>query len=189
MTIHSVPRTVHELASSPVPPPQRDELQNFDLAAQALLRAFVVEQIEKTRTYTRKLGFAHLDYGRLFIRDKWTLFAIARELGCTVEDLLEPPQPAPESRVAWSEIAEASESLMAIARGLPPMMREVTLLRATGLGWRKIGKALPGRASFSLAQDYADGIALVWRRGERECRLLALNDHPKFIVVKTRSMC
>jgi len=160
-----------------------------EITAKALLRAFIVEQIERRRRPSGKLGFAQLDYGRLFVRDRWTLFAIARELGCTIEELIEPPVPASESRVVWGDLVEASDVVMGAARSLREPIRQVTLLRAAGLGWRKIQRALPGRASFSLAEDYVLGIERVAILAGRECRLLAFSEHPKFFVVKSTSTC
>lgn len=166
-----------------------DLLRQNAITAQALLRAFIVETMERKRRVSSKLGFAQLDYGRLFIRDQWTLFAIARELGCTVEDLLEPPQPVSESRVVWSEIVTASESLMSAARSLRDPIKQVVLLHASGMSMRKIGRALPGRAPFSIAEDLAEGVRKIWILASHECRYIAFADHPKFIVVKSRSIC
>lgn len=174
-------------AASAVSPDSTHETN--EITARALLRAFVVETIERKRRHTAKLGFAQLDYGRLFIRDKWTLFAIAREIGCSVEDLLEPPRPANDSQVTWTQIVDASESLMSAARSLREPIKRVVLLRACGMGWRNIGKALPGRTLFSLADDYEEGIRKIWILASHECRLIAFADHPKFIVVKPKSIC
>jgi hypothetical protein len=167
---------------SPVPQTRderRDDELTSSMTADALLRSFIVEQIERKTRPSAKLGFAQLDYGRLFVRDRWTLFAIAREIGCSVEDLLEPPQPSPESRVAWRDIVDASEKIMGAARSLPDQLKLVTLLRAGGLGWRKIGKALPGRALFSLADDYERGIRRIWVLAQREVRMMSGVDHPR----------
>jgi hypothetical protein len=182
--MQNVARRVPNIATQSVSPDSTNETN--EITARALLRAFVVESMERKRRATSKLGFAQLDYGRLFVRDRWTLFAIARELGCSVEDLLEPPQPANDHRIVWGDIVSASESLMSAARSLRDPIRQVVLLRACGLGWRKIGIALPGRTPFSLADDYEEGIRKIWILASHECRTLAFSDHPKFGVVKRR---
>lgn len=170
-----------EYVSSP-PPDSTNE--THEITARGLLRAFIVESLERKRRHTAKLGFAQLDYGRLFVRDRWTLFAIARELGCSVEELMEPPQQSQESRVVWSQIIDASESLMSAARSLREPIRQIILLRASGMGLRKIGIALPGRAPFSLAEDFEEGIRKIWILVSHECRLLAFSDHPKFMIIR-----
>jgi hypothetical protein len=152
----------------------------------ALLRAFVVETMERKRRASSKLGFAQLDYGRLFIRDQWTLFAIARELGCTVEELIAPIEPQRESRVAWSEIVDASESLMASVRSLRDPIKQVILLKASGMSMRKIAVALPGRASFSLAEDLEEGARKTWILASHEVRFLAHVEHPKFAITRLK---
>jgi hypothetical protein len=158
----------------------RDELDLLRATGVALRLAVRVEQIERRRTDSRRLGFAQVDYGRLFVRDEWTLFSIARELGCTIADLLPPKETdRGESRATWSSLVEASERLLSVARGLPEPIRSIVLLSAVGLGLRRIAARLPGRALFSLAEDLARGVARVALLCERDVRLLSSSEHPR----------
>lgn len=158
----------------------RDELDLLRAASVALRLAVRVEQIERRRTDSRRLGFSQVEYGRLFVRDEWTLFSIARELGCAIADLL-PPRDSDrgESRATWSSLVEASERVLAFARSLPEPIRSIVLLSAVGLGVRTISARLPGRAHFSVIEDLARGSALVARRCERDVRTLASSEHPR----------
>lgn len=148
----------------------------------ALRRAHLVEQIERGRRASGKLGFAHVDYGRLFQRDHWTMFAIARELGCSVEDLLPPPEPTRESRVAWSDLVVASELVLGEVRTANPSVRDVLALAARGMGMRQMLRLLPGRLSFSIAQDLAEGLAAIVARQSQSVLLLARSDHQTFLL-------
>lgn len=110
------------------------------------------------------------------------MFAIARELGCSVEDLLPPPEPTRESRVAWSDLVVASELVLGEVRTANPSVRDVLALAARGMGMRQMLRLLPGRLSFSIAQDLAEGLAAIVARQSQSVLLLARSDHQTFLL-------
>ncbi len=158
-------------------------------ASVALRRAHRVVQTERRRGSSGRLGFSQIDYGRLFHRDQWTMFAIARELGCSVDDLLPPTEPTGESRVAWSDLVAASEAIFAVVQTMPDQRRSAIVLYSAGLGPRQILKRLPGRLAFSVAEDVAEGIGQIASRAESHVWTLARSDHKNFIVVKRPARC
>ena len=129
----------------------------FESAEIAVKRSFQLEKKESRRKTPAGLGFAQVNYGNLFVRDKWTLFAIARELDCTIEDILEPKDSA---RVGprWNELISASERILDTVRSLPAHARHLVMARGIGHSWRRIQRDNPGRIFFSLRDDYQQGI-------------------------------
>lgn len=144
--------------------------------------ALIIEGKESRRKSPRGLGFASVNYGNLFVRDKWTLFAIARELDCSVEDILSPPEKREGPR--WSELIQASEDILGEVRTLPGPTKTLVLKRGEGLSWRKIQQEFPGRMMFSLREDHERGIQLVIRRARDHLNFLASFDN--FFVVRGR---
>lgn len=122
----------------------------------ALRLAVAVIQIEQARRPSARLGYTQINYGRLFIRDRWTLFSIARELGCTVADIVAPPDEQSRTSDAprWNELVDAAESILAIVNARPAHVRQILVYRAGGLRWRQIEALLPGRVMFSIQEDY-----------------------------------
>ena len=166
-----------ELQSSPTP----DDLNRTSIA---IRRSFIVEKIERSRRSSKRLGFAHVDYGRLFIRDRNTLFAIARELNCTIEELLSPVEPTRESRIVWSDIVGASESILASVRALLEPIRSIVVDHGLGLNWRTIRRKYPDRMAWSLHDDHEAGMVQILQNRSSEVHLIATSDHQKFFVVK-----
>lgn len=145
------------------------------MTSDALVRALLIEQNESRRTASARLGFTQLNYGRLFIRDYWTLFAIAVELGCTIEELASPPerQITNGSSVRFADLESAATRILDEVRQLPAPQREVLLLRASGLSLRQITTSLKGRSYHGIAEDLADGVVTIFRRCESEVKILA----------------
>ena len=56
--------------------------------------------------------------------------------------------------------------LLEETRRLPEPVREPVVMRACGLRWREIMRALPERASFSVTDDYELGLRMVWGRAQ-----------------------
>jgi len=144
--------------------------------------AFLLERREGKRKIPPGLGFAQINYGRLFVRDKWTLFAIARELDCTIEDILD----TPETRTGpkWSELITASEHIMETVRALPGPLKTFVMMRAEGISWRRIQQDFRGRTTFSMKDDHALGLTHVMRRSYDHLNFLASFD--KNFVVRGR---
>jgi hypothetical protein len=151
----------------------------------ALELAVIIMEAERRRRPSAALGFAQINYGRLFIRDYWTLFAIALELECTVADLLPSPEPA-EQRSLRADMTESAESILVEIRRLPSPLSAVVLLRAARVSWRKIYGKMQGRAQFSIRDDWAIGLKIISERCASECRFLCDNDRGRGLARETR---
>lgn len=147
----------------------------------AVRRSFLLERKESRRKTPPGLGFSQVNYGNLFRRDKWTLFAIARELDCTIEELI-CPDDGKTSGPKWSELIQASEDILEIVRALPFSLRHLVLLRAEGKTWRKIQRDNPGRLMFSMREDFDRGMDIVLRRAPDQVIFLASAEN--FFVVR-----
>lgn len=143
-------------------------------------RAVIIEKREGRRKIPAGLGFAQINYGRLFIRDYWTLFALARENDCKIEDFL--PKDSAHSGPRWSELITASETILEVVRALPDSRRILLLQRGSGLSWRKIQQRHPERVMFSMKEDYREGLLLVAKTSADSLNFLASFDN--FFVVK-----
>ncbi len=144
--------------------------------------AFIIERRESHKKAPTSLGFAQINYGRLFVRDRWTLFAIARELDCTIDDLLSPPETREGPR--WSELISASEAVLETVRTLPGHLRTLVLRRGEGFSWRRIQQEFPGRTTFSMKDDHGSGLDIVSSLCHYHLNFLASFD--KNIVVRAR---
>jgi hypothetical protein len=147
----------------------------------ALRTAVLVINTESLRSPAgdAQLGFSAVNYGNLFIRDRWTLFAIARELNCSVDELISPPE-VRRSGPRWSELTRASEELLAEVQKLPQDMRLVLILRACGARWKQITAKLPGRVFFSIVDDADHGLAqLVLTCPSQVAMLASYDDSPQ----------
>lgn len=145
-------------------------------------RAFIIEGRESKKKAPPNLGFAQINYGRLFVRDYWTLFAIARELECSVSDLVSGTNEQ-RSGPRWSELIQSSEEILETVRTLPHPSRQVVILRGSGLSWRKISAAHPDRDVRSMKDDHRDGIGTLLRFVHDHLNFLASAE--KFFVVKS----
>jgi hypothetical protein len=135
----------------------------------ALRLAVAVIQIEQARRPSARLGYTQINYGRLFIRDRWTLFSIARELGCQVSEILSAPDDKRSSGDAprWSELVSAAESILSVVNARPAHVRMILVHRAGGKSWRQIEALLPGRVMFSIQEDY-EAATLLFAREDVE---------------------
>ncbi len=149
----------------------------------AVRRSFLLERKESRRKAPPGLGFSQVNYGNLFHRDKWTLFSIAVELGCSVEDLLS-PEDKKTLGPRWSELVQASEDILSAVRTLPLSLRHLVLLRAQGDSWRKIQRKNSGRIMFSMREDFDRAMDIILRRAPDQVIFLASCDN--FFVVRPR---
>ena len=144
--------------------------------------AVIIERREGRKKSPTGLGYAQINYGRLFVRDKWTLFSIARELDCSVEDILSPPET--RDRPRWSELIQASEDILGEDRTLPGPTMTLVLRRGEGVSWRKIQQEFSGRTTFSMKDDYERGLQQIKRVVRDSLNFLASFDN--FFVVRGR---
>jgi hypothetical protein len=157
-------------------------------------RAYMIEELERRRGSNAPLGFSQVNYGRLFIRDFWTLFAIAVELECSIADLLPETERQSEGDVRYADLVCASEDVMRAIRLLPTHITTVVIARLRGDSWRAINLILPGRASFSLRDDLATGLRKTSDVCESQLRMLGEADaffiaKKNFIVADGRKSC
>jgi hypothetical protein len=147
--------------------------------------ALLIERAEGRKKTPAGLGFAQINYGRLFVRDYWTLFAIARELDCSIDDLTETKE-SPRTGPRWSELISASEEILETVRTLPVIVRDVVTMRCAGFSWRRIQQRFPHRVSFSLRDDHTDGLCRV-RRSSHESLLFLATTENIFVVKDVRA--
>lgn len=125
--------------------------------------------VSTDRSMKPRLGFAPQPIFRYFTRnDYWTLFAIARENGCTVEEVRAEQGSSGGDRTAAEMRREAAYRLINHLNALSPPVAEVIRARATGVSWRKIGRILKGRVFTSVMDDFREG-----------CRRLACTAEPE----------
>ena len=151
-------------------------------AEEALRLATIIEMADGRRRIGMNLGFSLINYGRLFVRDYWTLFAIAREVDCDVSDLLPRDDEKRQKRQKWSELTQASEDILAKVRTLPAPLRSVAEARAKGEGWRKIARRWPDRVLWSMQEDFAQALQIVLTSCGDSISFLTSNEN--IIVVK-----
>ena len=121
----------------------------------ALQLAYRVLDAEKSGTRLARevrVGLKQTSVFRQFRRDYWTLFAIARELGCQMWELEGAEEVS--SRLPYEDILGASEHVRRVVVGFPPHIKDVVEMRARRVHWRKIMAALPGRVYVSVVDDY-----------------------------------
>lgn len=156
-------------------------MSDLKSADEALKLATIVEKADGARRTGQSLGFALINYGRLFVRDYWTLFAIARELDCAIGDIA-PRTDLAEKRQKWDEMVRNSEAILTIVRALPGPMRAVAEARASGESWKKIGERSPGRLLWSIRDDYQFILGTIAHLAPDAVSFLASAEN--FIVVK-----
>jgi hypothetical protein len=151
-------------------------------AEEALRLATIIELADGRKRIGQNLGFSLINYGRLFVRDYWTLFAIAREIDCEMSDLLPRDDEKRQKRLKWSELTRASENILAKVRALPAPLRSVAEARGKGDSWRKICSRWPDRVPFSMKEDFGKVLEIVLREESDSVQFLTSNEN--IIVVK-----
>lgn len=110
------------------------------------------------------LGYASSPTFRHFTQtDYWVLFALARELGCTIEEVRSSQDRGRSSvdRMILRQKREAAYRLIEELGRLTPSVARVVEARARNVGWREVVKFDGGRAFFSAVQDLRDGCRLL----------------------------
>jgi len=75
-------------------------------------------------------------------------------------------------RVERQHMEEAATDILSSLRRLPRPVRDVVYRRAAGVSWRRISADLPGRAYFSLTDDWTSALRWLCREhGELVRRL------------------
>ena len=146
-------------------------------AEEALRLATIIEMADGRRRIGQNLGFSLINYGRLFVRDYWTLFAIAREIDCEMSDLLPRDDEKRQKRLKWSELTRASEIILAKVRTLPAPLRSVAEARAKGEGWRKIARRWPDRVLWSMQEDFARVLEILLKESADSISFLTSNEN------------
>lgn len=156
---------------------------DYKSAEDALKLAVIIEKADGARRTGQSLGFALINYGRLFVRDYWTLFAIARELDCEIAEIA-PRTDLAEKRAKWDQMVRNSEVLLAWVRSLPTPLRSVTEARGAGESWRKIHRRWSGRLLWSMQDDYRFALGVLIMNVPDSVSFLASADN--FTIVKSR---
>ena len=150
-----------------------------DKTDDAVRLAYVIEKADSRRRIGHSLGFALINYGRLFVRDYWTLFSIARELDCGVSDLVGKE----ERRTKWDVLVRAAEEILAAVQALPAPLRMIVEERGSGHSWRRILRRHPDRLIFSMREDYDRALRVI--QGRASVAVLTLLTEENISVVST----
>jgi len=67
---------------------------------------------------------------------------------------------------------DAAAELLEVIRSFPTPVKLVVEMRASGLGWGAIGKELPGRAYFSILEDWRWALRRISQRHDDLVRRL-----------------
>lgn len=158
------------------------------LTESALRYAFRVALPRANSTASRRLGYGTPPQNRMMHRTPDVMRALAKEMidaaGGGSEAITERAagemlrDHAISGGGAWSraeaELAEERAlALVEVVHALPTPLRTVLVMRATGRSWKAVYAALPGRATWSVAEDYGRALAAVWADADdlvRGCR-------------------
>ena len=90
---------------------------------------------------------------------------LAADLGVWTEELIHNQDPISKSlrRVERQHLEEAAVELCEFVRIMPPPVRVVVEARACGVAWKKMTEQLPGRAFFSIREDWYAALATILR--------------------------
>lgn len=112
------------------------------------------------------LGYSRPSMARLCVRNHEFYAAMARQLDVRVELLLDELESTAVSeswrRVERGHLEDAAVELLGVVRGFPRPVRDVVELRAAGVSWRDVTRALPDRVYWSMTDDWAWALRKVW---------------------------
>lgn len=140
----------------------------------AIRRSFLICRRE-SRIPDPRLRLAQLNYARLFVRDYWTMFSIARELNCSVSDLKQDERD--DGSRKWPLIIQSADEILESIRTLPVILRSLVEARGRGDSWQKIQRLNKDRIAFSLRDDYRRALALVERGATDAVRFLSQDEN------------
>ena len=162
--------------TTPHQPPPRPGRAPWQIAVEdALAHAFRVALPRANSCVSSRLGFSAPSYSRSFSHGYETLFDIAKDccpaskdLGAYFDDLLKDRTGTPGSwdRLAGEMREERALELVEHVLRLAQPQREVVVLRSSGMEWKRLVKALPGRAYFSIVEDYEAALRSIWARAD-----------------------
>lgn len=113
-------------------------------------------------------GYARPSYARLCVRTHEFFREISGELGewwlRTLWDCALTSVPTEWRRIEREHMEEAALGIHEAIRRLPRSVRDVVEMRAVGLSWTEVSRRLPGRAYFSLTDDWASAVRMVRER-------------------------
>ncbi len=113
---------------------------------------------------------------QLCVRSPEFFFAIAAELGEWWERTILDAEMASVSdwhRIEREHLEDAAMEMIGAVRAMPPPIQDVVVRRASGMSWTALQKELPDRAYFSLTDDWASAVRVIWdRHGDIVRRLI-----------------
>lgn len=134
--------------------------EDWQRAERALRRAVQVVAAHGAASERGRLGFARVPLGRMMNRtDYWTAFSIARETGLTIDEVVQQVMRKPER--SGPSVDEYVELYGHLVRACRPGQREPVIAKLLGWSWKRIVRTWPGRAFFSLQDDYLGVISRV----------------------------
>jgi hypothetical protein len=174
-TYRSSPREIRDrpFQDSPLPLYRVPMKKRDELPSAAPLRAAIVA-VTADGASLPNLDFARFDWARHFQRDYWTMFGIARELDCSIDDLLrdEGRGFGQIERLERDMEIDAAHTIMERLRDLLPPVRAILLERARRRTWRQILKTRPERPPWSVMDDYRHGMRHLWHHAGPEMNLM-----------------
>lgn len=140
----------------------------------------VVLPAESNRTLSPKLGFSAPSYNSMFVRDYWTLFALAVDGEFSLDELIMDQKSDMWARFDREQVVECALALARAVGELPAPVQDVVLLRASGLSWARMVRARPGRAYWSMVDDWKAAAATLSERCGDAIDVLqgAVNERP-----------
>lgn len=97
----------------------------------------------------------------------WEFFvSLSTELDEHIEDTIYDAELSAVSdwpRIERQHMEDAGMELLGAVQVLPAPVRDVVVRRARGWSWTTISAGLPGRAYFSLTDDWAMAVRLLWQ--------------------------
>lgn len=121
------------------------------------------------------LGYGRPAMAQMCVRNHEFFVAMATELGEWWERTVREAELASVSdwrRLEREHMEDAALDLLGAVRAMPLPVRDVVERRSSGMSWTSISAALPGRAYFSLTDDWSSAVRVVWERHSDTVRRL-----------------
>jgi hypothetical protein len=144
--------------------PETEALQRTATALR-LVYSSLLPRIASSRDLdSGRLGFAAPSYNRCCVQNAEWFIALAADIGGRWYELMEDCTKSEPNvrRIVREYQDEAALELAAFVGRLPVPIRQVLELKSSGLSWKRVMEALPGRAYFSVMDDWNVALGRVW---------------------------